>query len=138
MNLESTRIPIIRLWHLLLVPLQGQIDDDMAEALSASVLHTIHRSEVSGLVIDVTGLWLMDSHLCSLISKLALAAKLMGTETTICGMSPEIAITLQSMGLEIGDVRTALTLEEAFAGMGIIQARPKLSDDELDHPEDRP
>lgn len=132
MNDEGARIPIIRLWHLLLVPLQGQVSDDMAEVLSRSVLDTIHRSEVSGLVIDVTGLWLMDSHLCSLISKLALAAKLMGTETTICGMSPEIAITLQAMGLEIGDVRTALTLEEALAGMGIVQAKSKQSDDELD------
>ena len=132
---EGARIPIIRLWHLLLVPLQGQVSDDMAEVLSRSVLDTIHRSEVSGLVIDVTGLWLMDSHLCSLISKLALAAKLMGTETTICGMSPEIAITLQAMGLEIGDVRTALTLEEALAGMGIVQAKSKQSDDELDDEE---
>ena len=132
MNDEGARIPIIRLWHLLLVPLQGQVSDDMAEVLSRSVLDTIHRSEVSGLVIDVTGLWLMDSHLCSLISKLALAAKLMGTETTICGMSPEIAITLQAMGLEIGDVRTALTLEEALAGMGIVQAKSKQADDELD------
>lgn len=135
MNDEGARIPIIRLWHLLLVPLQGQVSDDMAEVLSRSVLDTIHRSEVSGLVIDVTGLWLMDSHLCSLISKLALAAKLMGTETTICGMSPEIAITLQAMGLEIGDVRTALTLEEALAGMGIVQAKSKQSDDELDDEE---
>jgi rsbT antagonist protein RsbS len=132
---EGARIPIIRLWHLLLVPLQGQVTDDMADVLSRSVLDTIHRSEVSGLVIDVTGLWLMDSHLCSLISKLALAAKLMGTETTICGMSPEIAITLQAMGLEIGDVRTALTLEEALAGMGIVQVKTKQSDDELDDEE---
>lgn len=129
---ESARIPIIRLWHLLLVPLQGQVTDVMADVLSRSVLDIIHRSEVSGLVIDVTGLWLMDSHLCSLISKLALAARLMGTETTICGMSPEIAITLQAMGLEIGDVRTALTLEEALSGMGIVQLHATQSDDELE------
>ena len=132
MNDESTRIPIIRLWQLLLVPLQGHVSDDMADALSHDVLDVVHRTEVSGLVIDVTGLWLMDSHLCSLISKVALAAKLMGTQTTICGMSPEIAITLQAMGLEIGAVETALTLEEALTGMGVVQTRAKQSDDELD------
>lgn len=131
MNDESTRIPIIRLWQLLLVPLQGHVSDDMADALSHDVLETVHRSEVSGLVIDVTGLWLMDSHLCSLISKVALAAKLMGTKTTICGMSPEIAITLQAMGLEIGSVDTARTLEEALSGRGIVQTKSKESD-ELD------
>ncbi len=132
MNDESTRIPIIRLWQLLLVPLQGHVSDDMADALSRDVLEAVHRTEVSGLVIDVTGLWLMDSHLCSLISKVALAAKLMGTQTVICGMSPEIAITLQAMGLEIGAVETALTLEEALSGMGVVQTRAKKSDDELD------
>ena len=30
---EHTRIPIIKIWHLLLVPLQGQVDDALAEQL---------------------------------------------------------------------------------------------------------
>jgi rsbT antagonist protein RsbS len=116
---EHTRIPIIKIWHILLVPLQGQVDDALAEQLRQDVLQRIQNSEVTGLVMDVTGLWLMDSHLCSVLSQIASAARLMGTYTVICGMAPEIALTLQTMGLELSNVGTELSLEQALARLGI-------------------
>ena len=116
---EHTRIPIIKIWHLLLVPLQGQVDDALAEQLRQDVLVRIQNTEVTGLVMDVTGLWLMDSHLCSVLSQIASAARLMGTYTVICGMAPEIALTLQTMGLELSNVGTELSLEQALARLGV-------------------
>jgi rsbT antagonist protein RsbS len=116
---EHTRIPIIKIWHILLVPLQGQVDDALAEQLRQDVLQRIQTSEVAGLVMDVTGLWLMDSHLCSVLSQIASAARLMGTYTVICGMAPEIALTLQTMGLELSNVGTELSLEQALARLGV-------------------
>jgi rsbT antagonist protein RsbS len=116
---EHTRIPIIKIWHILLVPLQGQVDDTLAEQLRQDVLQRIQTSEVTGLVMDVTGLWLMDSHLCSVLSQIASAARLMGTYTVICGMAPEIALTLQTMGLELSNVGTELSLEQALARLGV-------------------
>jgi rsbT antagonist protein RsbS len=116
---EANRIPIIKLWNLLLVPLQGMIDDSVAEQLSQDVLKRIQASEVTGLIMDVTGLWLMDSHLCAVLSRIASAALLMGTRSVICGMSPEIALTLQTMGLELANVRTELMLEQALERLGV-------------------
>jgi rsbT antagonist protein RsbS len=116
---EHTRIPIIKIWHLLLVPLQGQIDDELAEQLRQDVLTRIQQTDVTGLVMDVTGLWLMDSHLCAVLSQIASAARLMGAETVICGMAPEIALTLQTMGLELANIGTELSLEQALSRLGI-------------------
>ena len=116
---EHTRIPIIKIWHLLLVPLQGQVDDALAEQLRQDVLQRIQNTEVTGLVMDVTGLWLMDSHLCAVLSQIASAARLMGSDTVICGMAPEIALTLQTMGLELSNVGTELSLEQALARLGV-------------------
>jgi rsbT antagonist protein RsbS len=116
---EHTRIPIIKIWHLLLVPLQGQVDDELAEQLRQDVLARIQKTDVTGLIMDVTGLWLMDSHLCSVLSQIASAARLMGTQTVICGMAPEIALTLQTMGLELSNIATELSLEQALARLGI-------------------
>jgi len=127
---EANRIPIIKLWNLLLVPLQGMIDDSVAEQLSQDVLKRIQASEVTGLIMDVTGLWLMDSHLCAVLSRIASAALLMGTRTVICGMSPEIALTLQTMGLELANVRTELMLEQALERLGVTMlGRDEESDD---------
>jgi len=116
---EYSRIPIIKVWHLLLVPLQGQIDDQLAEQLRQDILHRIQNTDVTGLLMDVTGLWLMDSYLCAVLSQIAAAARLMGTDTLICGMSPEIALTLQTMGLELPNVGTELSLEVALARLGV-------------------
>jgi hypothetical protein len=68
---------------------------------------------------------MVDSHLCAVLSGLASSAKLMGTPTVICGMSPEIALTLQTMGIELKGVESALTVEEAFAALGLRVELPK-------------
>jgi rsbT antagonist protein RsbS len=121
MSTAVGRIPILRLWNILLVPLQGDVDDAKGETLCTDVLNAIERSGIAGLVIDVTGLWLMDSHLCSVLSMLASSSALMGTHTVICGLSPEIALTLQTMGLDMPHVVTVPSLEDALGLMGVSQ-----------------
>ena len=116
---EVSRLPIIRLWGVVLVALQGEITDHMASRLRRQVLEVIHEEGADGLILDVTGVWMMDSHLCSVLSNIASAAELMGTETVISGMSPEIAQTLQTMGVEFSDTRTALTVEQAMGLLGL-------------------
>lgn len=116
---EYNGIPIIKFWEFLLVPLQGDMTDDMAGLLVSSVLERIHAEGSSGLVIDITGLWLVDSHLCAVLSQLAAAAKLMGARTIISGMKPEIAMALETMGITLHNVTTTLDLETALDLLGV-------------------
>ena len=113
------RVPIIKLWHLLLVPLQGELTDQLANALTSEVLDRIHKLGCSGLVIDITGLWIVDSHLCAVLSELSSAASLMGARTLISGMKPEIALTLETMDLQLKGVSTTLDLEGALELLGV-------------------
>jgi rsbT antagonist protein RsbS len=126
MESDYNRIPIIAFWDLLLVPLQGDVTDDIAARLVAEVLERIHKTGASGLMIDITGLWLVDSHLCAVLSKLAAAASLMGARTIISGMKPEIAMALETMGVGLGDVTATLDLETALGLLGV--RRPDLAD----------
>lgn len=119
MSMELRRLPIIKLWDRIVVPIQGEITDELAGQLSQEILREIHVSGAHGLVLDLTGVWIMDSHLCSVLSNLASAARLMGTPTIISGLSPEIAMTLQTMGVELESVQTALSLETALAMLGL-------------------
>ncbi|MFZ6177170.1 STAS domain-containing protein [Nannocystis pusilla] len=113
------RTPVIQLWGRLVVPLQGDITDEVAAALVDDVLQRIRDSSAAGLVLDVTGMWTIDSHLCHVIAGLAAAAHLMGTPTVLCGMSGAIAITLQTMGIDFRQLHTALTLEDALERLGV-------------------
>jgi rsbT antagonist protein RsbS len=113
------RIPIIRLWQILLVPLQGEVTDSLAEKLTSEILQRIHGEEVTGLVIDVTGLWLVDSHLCAVISRIAESAALMGARTFLSGMKPDVALTLETMGIELRGASSTRSLDEALEALGV-------------------
>ena len=121
------RIPIIGFWDLLLVPLQGDMTDDMAARLVSEVLDRIYKSGSSGLIIDITGLWIVDSHLCAVLSQLAAAASLMGARTIISGMKPEIAMALETMGIRLANVTATLDLETALGILGV--GRPEALDE---------
>jgi len=116
---ELRRLPIIYLWDRVVVPIQGELTDQLADQLSEDVLTAIYKSRAKGLVIDLTGVWLVDSHLCATLSHIAAAALLMGAPTVLSGLSPEIAMTLQTMGVEFTNVLTALTLEQALTRLGL-------------------
>ena len=124
MEHEISRLPIIKIWDQILVPLQGEVTDRLAERLSQEVLDAVHEHGASGLVIDVTGVWMIDSHLTAVLSHLASCARLMGTRTIISGLSPEIALTLQTMGVEFQAMQTALTVEQALEMLGLRVTRP--------------
>lgn len=116
---SDARIPIIRVWDVLLVPLQGDVTDQQVAALSQAVLLAIQAKGAGGLVLDLSGLLIVDSHLCASFASLGGAAALMGVRTVLCGMSPDIAFTLQLMGIELEQLHTALSLEDAFRFLGL-------------------
>jgi rsbT antagonist protein RsbS len=128
-----SRVPIIKVWNLLLIPLQGEMTDELANELTNEVLDRIHQLGCLGLVIDITGLWIVDSHLCAVLSQLSSAAALMGARTFISGMKPDIALALETMGVQLKGVSTTLDLEDALELLGI-QGPTKADsfDDEID------
>lgn len=129
---DLNRVPIIKIWDILLVPLQGEITDDMAARVKADVLMRIHTEGATGLVIDVTALWMMDSHLCAVLSRLASASALMGARTFLCGMNPNIALTIHAMGLDLESVQATLSLEEALELLGVQPPPPLWLDESMD------
>jgi rsbT antagonist protein RsbS len=123
-------VTCIPLWDCLIVPLQGDVSDTQADDLVTEVLERVQRDECFGVLVDLSGVWTLDSHLCSVLAKLALAAKMMGAKTVLSGMKPDIAMTLEAMGIELRGIETVATLEDALGSMGITRIRrPRDEDD---------
>jgi rsbT antagonist protein RsbS len=129
----SHAIPIIEVWGQLLVPLQGDIGDRQMADLSTRLLERIRDGGAEGLVIDASGVWMVDSHLCSEIGKLASAARFMGTRAVLCGLGPDVVMTLQVMGFDLQGVQTAMRLDRALELLGLRAVRVRIDeDDDLD------
>lgn len=132
----TTTIPVLSLYGRLLVSLQGDITDSQMEDLTRVVLERIRDSSSEGVVIDASGVWTMDSHLCAMLGKLAAAARLMGAHPVLSGLSPSIVMALQTMGIELDGIDTAIDLESALeiVGLRLVAAddghRHEPSDDE--------
>lgn len=108
------RIPIIRLYGNLIVSIQIDLTDHLVAQLKDDITIEIERTNCRGLIIDISGVEVMDSYLSRSIRDIGLISKLMGVRTVISGMKPMIAMTLVEMGLEYEGVDTALNLETAI------------------------
>ena len=111
---ETVRIPIIKLRDVLIVSVQVSLSDAVVVQLKDDITNKIESTQARALVIDVSGIDLMDSYISRAIRDIGLVARLMGVRTVISGLDPMVAMTLVEMGLELKGVRTALDLESAL------------------------
>jgi rsbT antagonist protein RsbS len=111
-------IPILRIGPTLLAMIHIELRDAVADAFQADVLTTIERTGATGLVIDISGLDLVDTYVARLLAETGRMAKLMGTDTVLCGIQPEVAATLVRMGYGMEGVQTALNLDDGLALLG--------------------
>ncbi len=119
--MSRPRIPIINLYGNLVVPIQGAIGDDAMAELSEAVTRCVEKQGARGLVIDVSGVDVMDSYMTRNLRDLALTARLMGVHTVVSGLQPAIAIALVQMGLEISGIQTTLSLERAIEYLASVE-----------------
>lgn len=120
--MSAGRIPIIALYGNMIVPIQGAISDETITQLSEDVARQIDTGDVRGLIIDVSGVSLMDSYITRNIRDLTLTARLMGVTTIVSGLQPAVAITLIEMGLDIQGLQTTLNLERAIERLAQLRA----------------
>jgi rsbT antagonist protein RsbS len=112
------RIPILALGRVLVVSVQGDLLDSVAAALRDDVGERVSAGGVSGVILDVSGVTLVDSYLGRVLTEIAADCSLLGAATVVAGIRPAVAITLVEMGLRLGNARMARSLEAALAMFG--------------------
>jgi rsbT antagonist protein RsbS len=110
----GSSVPVLKLGNVLLITLQGELHDRAAERLQQDIGDAIAGSSVAGVVIDISGVDIVDSFLGRVFAEIAANAKLLAARTVVAGMRPAVAITLVELGLTLPGLRTALDTEEAL------------------------
>ncbi|MFF5988904.1 MULTISPECIES: STAS domain-containing protein [Prauserella] len=105
---------VVELQDVLLVTIQGELTDEDAMALQEELTTNVARSSARGVLIDVSGLDLVDSFLARTLHDIAGASALLAAETVVVGMRPEVAITLVELGLTLPGLGTALTVADGL------------------------
>lgn len=109
-----TEVPILELENFLIVSVQQDLTDGEAENLQGRLLERLTRVRAAGVVIDVSGMDVVDSYFCRILRDTAAMSHLMGARTAVVGMNAAVAVTLTELGLEMPGVHTDLSLERGL------------------------
>ena len=112
------RIPILKLGAALLVSIQVDIHDRLARALEEDLSARIVATGARGVMIDISGLDVVDSFMGRMLDNIAAVSRLLDAETVVVGLRPAVAITLGELGLSLTGVKTALSVERGMALIG--------------------
>lgn len=114
-TIMTLSLPLLPVRHdVLVVPVIGNIDAPRADHLRHSVLGEVERSHTRAIILDITGVAIVDRFLAETIVGLARAAKLLGAHTVLVGIRPEVAQTIVSLGADLHLLKSAATLQEGL------------------------
>ncbi|PYU90445.1 MAG: anti-anti-sigma factor [Acidobacteria bacterium] len=108
------RVPILKQGGYLIASVQSALTDRDLLDLRDNLAQQVGKFRSRGVIIDVTSLDVLDSFAVRTLRTLAQMIRLRGAETVIAGIQPEIAFAMVQLGLDLGDVATALDLEEGL------------------------
>jgi rsbT antagonist protein RsbS len=105
------RVPVLNLGDVLLVSVQIDLSDQIALQLQDDLSERIVSTGARGVIIDITGLDIVDSFVGRTLTTIAAISRLLDARMVVVGMRPAVAITLVELGLSLSTVQTALNVE---------------------------
>ncbi|MEI9920848.1 MAG: STAS domain-containing protein [Bacteroidota bacterium] len=127
------KIPILRMGNMLLVTVQVDLYDRLAETLEADLVMMINKTNAQGVLIDISAVSIIDSFMGRIIGNIANMSKILDAETVVVGMQPAVAITLVELGLPLTGVHSALNVER---GMELLRKKITAKENELSGEDD--
>jgi PAS domain S-box-containing protein len=100
---------------VVVLPLIGNFNAERAQQVLEALLAGVVAHQASMVIIDVTGVPVIDTHVANGLVQAAQAVRLLGAQTILTGIQPAIARTLVDIGADLGGVVTKSTLESGIA-----------------------
>ncbi|NTV63186.1 MAG: STAS domain-containing protein [Oscillochloris sp.] len=108
--------------HILVMPLVGTLDEQRLQMVQEQSLRSITQSRAKYLLLDITGVPIVDTQIAQGLMATVASAKLLGAEAVLVGIRPEVAQTIVSIGIRLEGVRTFSTLYSAISHVEQIRA----------------
>jgi rsbT co-antagonist protein RsbR len=123
-TINELQTPVIQVWQgILALPIVGSLDTARTQEMNEALLDKIVQTGSEIVILDVTGVPLIDTAVAKHLLETVSAARLLGAEVLIVGLSTRTAMTLVHLGLDLSGVITRITmakgLELAFARLGL-------------------
>ena len=123
-TIRELQTPVIQVWEgILALPIVGTLDTARTQEMNESLLQKIVDTGSEYVIIDITAGPVVDTAVAKHLLETVAAARLLGAEVVIVGLSSRTAMTLVHLGVDLSGVVTRTTLAKglawAFARMGL-------------------
>ncbi len=113
---EELAIPVIQVHDsVLAIPIMGVLDDMRINRLTETMLHRIADTRSLVVILDLTAIRSIDSDVANHLLETVAAARLLGAECILTGISPGVAAATVRLGLDEMDLVTRGSLQEGLA-----------------------
>ncbi|RSL34976.1 STAS domain-containing protein [Salibacterium salarium] len=114
-EMQEISVPVVPIKQgTAVLPIIGDMDDDRSEFLQQRTLERATELELSYLIIDLSGVNTINTWFAQHLIQLIDALQLLGIDTSISGMRPELSQTIVQLGITFKHVSKFLTLEQAL------------------------
>jgi len=114
--ISELHVPILPLSDSALVlPLIGMIDSQRLQLAQERVLEAVKSNAARHLLLDITGVPVVDTFVAQGLIQMVQATRLLGCEVVLVGIRPEVAQAIVGLGLSFSDVVTRSTLQSGIA-----------------------
>lgn len=115
MALRELSTPIISVWDgVLALPVIGTVDTGRSADMMDTLLARVVSDSASYVIIDITGVAIVDTRTADHFIRMAKAVRLLGARCFLTGMSPAIAQTLSQLGIDTSSVQSVRRLSDAL------------------------
>ncbi len=115
-TIRAMATPVVQLWRgVLLVPLIGTVDASRAQQVTEAILEGVAQHQADLVILDITGVPLVDTQVAQAFIQTAQAVKLLGARVMITGIQPQIAQTLVHLGVDLRGIETQGNLQAGIA-----------------------
>jgi rsbT co-antagonist protein RsbR len=115
-TIRDMSVPVLPLdKQSLVMPLIGTLDTQRLTQIQEQALRWLESSRARRLLLDITGVPIIDSQVAQGLIRVVHAARLLGAEVVLVGIRPEVAQTIVSLGLDLRDIKTFSSLQAGIA-----------------------
>ena len=133
---STPRIPLQLSRQCLVASIQVDLTEDVLPQFRRELLDLLHSSGARGVILDVSGLGVIDHEDFEALRETMGMAELMGARAVICGLGAGVVASLVELGVETGDVQAAFNLDEAFGLMERLRSGSTEADEDAEEEED--
>ncbi|MFO0686707.1 MAG: STAS domain-containing protein [Sandaracinus sp.] len=133
--LDELSNPILEVWEdVLLLPVIGLVDSRRAADMVARLLDAVAEGRARHVIIDLTGVEIVDTRTADHLIKLVKKVELVGARCVLTGIRPAVAQTLVDIGVDFGRLTTLRNLKHGLrdALVSARRDRRQLADDIID------